>query len=462
MGTEPGRADRNGAPTALRYGLASLGLAGLALLLLELLVGRRLAAQRQQTLATELATKIVLAELALERLTPTTLAGFGGLRLALGSSPEPTGSGSATPPEPAAPPEPGRGDASRADAVLGRQALALRSLLCPRLGRCPPVRPALRPPRGVWVGLDAPLEAAWLFVPLPPLPGWPPDPLLLALALGIGGLGSGLLYLNQEVRRPLARLSQAVGRVSLRPSGAEPLALEGSPAVRQLTERFNGMVERLERSGREQATMLAGIAHDLRSPLTRLRLRLDLTPATGLAAADCRRGLRDLEALERITRQFLHYAGQDGDEPPLTVALDGLVAELASLADPAPVELALEPLQRVVRPTTLARAVANLIDNALAHGAPPLRLELAAEGPSGFVITVWDRGPGLANDAWARALEPFQRLDPSRANQGHCGLGLAIAARIASDHGGGLEMRRGAAGFGVALHGQSHPLTSAP
>jgi len=456
MGPEPERPART-VPPALRYGLVGLGLAGLALLLLELLLGRRLAAQRQQSLATELASTIVLAELALERLTPATLAGFGGLRLALGSNPEPAGRRSALPPGSAAPPEGGR-----ADPALERQALALRSQLCSRLGRCPPVRPSLHPPRGVWVGLDAPLEAAWLFVPLPPLPGWPPDPLLLALAFGIGGLGSGLHYLNQEVRRPLTRLSQAVARVSLRANGAEALALEGSPAVRQLTGRFNTMVERLERSGREQATMLAGIAHDLRSPLTRLRLRLDLAPAAGLAAADCKRGLRDLEALERITRQFLHYAGQDGNEPPVPVALDGLVAELASLADPAPVELDLEPLQRVVRPTTVARAVANLIDNALAHGAPPLRLELAAEGPCGFVITVWDRGPGLADDAWARALEPFQRLDPSRTNQGHCGLGLAIAERIARDHGGALEARRGAAGFGVALHGQSHPRTSSP
>jgi two-component system osmolarity sensor histidine kinase EnvZ len=461
MGTESGPADPRGL-AALRYGLAGLGLAALALVLLELLLGRRLAAQRQQTLAAELAAKIVLAELALERLTPATLAGIGGLHLALGRNPEASGRTSALPPDPAAPPEAGRGDARRADPALGRQALALRTLLCPRLGRCPSVRPALHPPRGVWVALDAPLEEAWLFVPLTPLPGWPPDPLLLALALGIGGLGSGLLYLNQEVRRPLARLSQAVGRVSLQPSGPEPLALEGSPAVRQLTARFNAMVERLERSGREQATMLAGIAHDLRSPLTRLRLRLDLAPAAGLAAADCRRGLRDLDALERITRQFLHYAGQDGDEPPVPVALDRLVAELASLADPVPLELALEPLQRVVRPTTLARALANLIDNALAHGAPPLRLDLTAEGPSGFVITVWDRGPGLAADAWERALEPFQRLDPSRTDQGHCGLGLAIAARIARDHGGGLEWRRGAAGFGVALHGRSHPLTLAP
>lgn len=454
----------------LRYGLAGLGLSTLALLLLELLLGRRLAEQRQQTLARDLAGQLVLAELALERVTPASLAEISGLRLAVGASPEPAavdplpaGAAARVPappgPAPAAPVSSSGAPASAAstDPLLRRQAADLRGRLCQRLGRCPEVRPSLGASRGVWVAIASPLEAVWLFVPLPPLPGWPPDPLLLALSLGMGGLAAGLLYLNQEVQRPLGRLGQAVARVSLQPGASTPLEPEGSAAVRRLTERFNTMVERLERSGREQATMLAGIAHDLRSPLTRLRLRLDLAPAEGLAPAECRRGLQDLGALERITRQFLHYAGQDGGEPPLSVALDGLLAELAALADPSPLALALEPLQRRVRPTTLARAIANLIDNALAHGAPPLRLELVADGTEGFRITVWDRGPGLDPAAWSRALEPFQRLDPSRPGQGHCGLGLAIAERIARDHGGRLEARRGPWGFGVALAGRSLP-----
>ena len=459
----------------LRCGLAGLGLSAAALLLLELLVGRRLVEQRQRTLASELTAKIVLAELALERLTPASLAELSGLRLAVGA--EPDGSPALSPPEafPAVPAERGgtsgqKSSAGRGlrhaappalapqaavDPLLRRQAADLRVRLCQRLGRCPPVQPALGAPRGVWVAMASPLEAVWLFVPLPPLPGWPPDPLLLALALGIGGLGAGLLYLDQEVRRPLGRLGQALEGVGLEPEASAVLRPEGSAAVRRLTHRFNAMVDRLGRSGRERATMLAGIAHDLRSPLTRLRLRLDLAPASGLPAADCRRGLADLAALERITRQFLHYAGQDRGEPPLPVALDALLSELAALADPAPLQLALEPLQRRVRPITLSRAIANLIDNALAHGAPPLRLELRADGPDGFRITVWDQGPGLAEEAWSRALEPFQRLDPSRSGQGHCGLGLAIAERIARDHGGGLEACRGPHGFGVALRGRS-------
>jgi len=165
----------------LRYGLAGLGLAALALLLLQLLVGRRLTAQRQQGLADELASRLVLSELALERLTPASLAATGDMRLAVGSSPE--GSAAAAPGASSHRQRSGSATAF-ADPLLLAQARDLRQRLCGRLGRCPRVRPALQLPRGVWVALESPLETVWLFVALPPFPGWPPDPLLLALALG--------------------------------------------------------------------------------------------------------------------------------------------------------------------------------------------------------------------------------------------------------------------------------------
>jgi len=426
------------------YGLAGLGFSALALLLLQLLLGRRLAAQRELQLSGAVAAQLVLGEVALERFTPATLAAIGGLRLVVGPDPDPRPAAAA----------PGR-RRGLADPLLQRQALALQRSLCRRLERCPAVRPARQGPRGVWVAMASPLEAVWLFAPLPPLPGWPPDPLLLALALGVGGLSSGLLHLSHAVQRPLRRLEQALAGVNLQPGLPVVVPPEGSQAVRRLTGRFNAMVERLDRAGREQTTMLAGIAHDLRAPLTRLRLRLDLAPAAGLAADDCRRSLADLAALERITSQFLRFAGLDQGEPAVVVPLAALLAEVAAAAGAVPLELALEPLERRVRPTALARAVANLLDNALAHGVPPLCLELWGEDATGFTITLWDHGPGIPASAWSRALEPFQRLDPSRGDQGHCGLGLAIAERIARDHGGGLEPRHGPRGFGVALRGRS-------
>jgi two-component system osmolarity sensor histidine kinase EnvZ len=306
----------------------------------------------------------------------------------------------------------------------------------------------------------APLETVWLFAPLPPLPGWPPDPLLLGLALGSGGLAAGLLYLALEVQRPLRRLELALAEVRVDQPGTFPLPAGGSAAVRSLTARFNGMVERLERSGRERATMLAGMAHDLRSPLTRLRLRLDLAAsADALSEADHHRSTADLNALERITHQFLLFAGAEQAEPAVLVPLHDLLAEVAALVGEVPLELDLQPLERRVRPTALARAVGNLLENALQYGTPTLRLVLRAAEPDrhGFVIEVWDRGAGIPAAAWPLALEPFQRLDAARGGQGHCGLGLAIADRIARLHGGALRRLEGGGGFGVALMGRSLP-----
>jgi two-component system osmolarity sensor histidine kinase EnvZ len=440
----------------------ALGLGALVLALLQLLVGRRLVEQRQQQLGADVATKVLLAEVALERFTPAALAEIGGLRLAVGADPEPLASRR----------DPGGVLLSTGgpDPLLRRQALDLQRQLCLRLGPCPMVRPAGQGPRGVWVRMASlseggppeatPLETVWLFAPLPPLPGWPPDPLLLGLALASGGLGAGLVYLALEVQRPLGRLEQALAEVRFDQLGTLPLPAGGSAAVRSLTARFNGMVERLERSGSERATMLAGIAHDLRSPLTRLRLRLDLAPsAHGLTEADRNCSTADLNALERITRQFLLFAGAGQGEPAVLVPLHGLLAEVAALAGDVPLVLDLQPLERRLRPTALARAVANLLENALQYGTPPLRLVLrpAAPEPHGYVIEVWDRGAGISAAAWPMALEPFQRLDAARGGQGHCGLGLAIADRIARQHGGDLRRLEGGGNFGVALTGRSLP-----
>jgi two-component system osmolarity sensor histidine kinase EnvZ len=398
-----------------RYGLAGLGIALGVLALFELSLGRRLAEQRQRQLGAELAAQLQLGEVALERFTPTTLERISGLRLAMGPWPE------AGPPPAAGP-----------DSPLGRQLADLHSQLCRRLGRCPVLVPAGAAGPGVWVEMVSPLETVWLFAPLQPLPGWPPDPLLASLALGIGGLGAGLLYLSLEVQRPLGRLERAMAQVGLDPQGTLPLVPVGSRAVRGLTARFNGMVGRLERSGRERTTMLAGIAHDLRAPLTRLRLRLDLVAASiGQPEAERRRSEADLESLERITSQFLLFAGAERAEPPLLVPLAELVAEVAVLAGSLPLELDLQPLQRWVQPTALARALANLLDNAISHGAPPLQLVLrpaadagpGVDGGEGFVVEVWDGGPGIPAAAWPLALEPFQRLDRARGGRGQCGLG---------------------------------------
>jgi two-component system osmolarity sensor histidine kinase EnvZ len=434
----------------LGYAAIAAAAAVLSLLLLETLLDRRFEQARLRQLGSEVSGRLLLGEVALERFSPAALAELGGLRLAVGDRPEPVAGAAPRWPE---------------DRRLRRQAEGLRGEICRRLPRCPLVWPARAPGRGVWVEMASPLESVWLFVPLPPLHPWPPDPLLLGVGLASGSLAAGLLYLHLEVRRPLGQLEAALAQLGLEERPAA-VAARGNPAVRALTARFNAMVVRLEATSRERAAMLAGIAHDLRSPLTRLRLRLALAERAPMGAAELALAEADLTALERITRQFLVFAGAEAAEPALVVPLEQLLAEVAAGLEVGadagvverPLALDLPPLERCVRPAALARAIANLLDNAVVHGRPPLRLALRPWGESGFEIQVWDGGEGLPERDWERARQPFQRLDPARGGQGHCGLGLAIAEAVARDHGGGLLRLESAPGFGVGLRGRSLPV----
>jgi two-component system osmolarity sensor histidine kinase EnvZ len=433
-----------GAPLAawrrrLGYGATTAGFTALALLLLQLLLAQRLEQQQRRQLANQVAGSVLLAELGLERFNPAALADLSGMRLAVGPRPP----AAATPGQPA-------------PLALRLQAEVLRNDLCRRLSHCPLVWPTgpVGRGRGAWVELQSPLETVWLFAPMAPRHGWPPDPQLASLALVAGGLASLLLFLALEVQRPLRRLEGALAQVGLDSDQPQPplVAPGGTAAVRRLTQRFNAMLNRIEGTGRERRTMLAGLAHDLRSPLTRLRLRLASSgPLTG---DERRRAEADLAALERITRQFLQFVGAETQEEPVWVPLEALVAEAANGVEK--VELDLEPMGRCVLPIALGRAIANLLDNAETHGQPPLRLVLRSVGQEGFGIEVWDGGPGIAEADWERALQPFQRLDPARSGVGHSGLGLAIAERVAQAHGGSLErLAPPQGGFAVVFRGRS-------
>ena len=423
-------------PAPARYALVGAGVSALVLAVLQTLLAQRLERAQIAQMGPEVAFNLRLAELALDRLPPEALARLSGLPLRVGERPPVS-----------------------TDTRLRLQAEELRRHLCRRLDPCPPVLPATAQVPGLWVEVLSPLEPVWLLSPLGPARRWPPDPLLLGVSLLAGSISASLLFLWWEVQRPLAQLERGLEQVGGRAPDPAPLSPQGAKAVRRLTGHFNAMVRRLAEGERDRATMLAGIAHDLKSPLTRLRLRLGLTRP---AEDDRQRAEADLDALERITAQFLLFAGGGDSEQPVLLPLDQWLAELTAALDPADLALDLEPLERCIQPTALGRAVSNLMDNALSHGRPPLRLVLRAEAspagaPPGYRLEVWDRGPGIPEAAWPQALQPFQRLDQARGGSGHCGLGLAIAARVAAAHGGGLSMQRTAEGFAVVLRGRSLP-----
>jgi two-component system osmolarity sensor histidine kinase EnvZ len=399
-----------------------------SLLLFRAVLGARLEQSQVQESANILAHNIGLSELALERYPPEAVSKLNGYRLVVTNDPTTTSGPQRTNPDP----------------QLGRQQDLLRSLLCQRLGHCPELRAERQPERGLWIRLASPLEPVWLFFPLPTARLLSRDPLLLSLSLITGSVMAGGLFLVVEVRRPIRRLVKAMAQVNSGSDG-QPAPAQGAQEVRQLSEQFNAMLVRLQDSERERQTMLAGIAHDLNAPLTRMRLRLgdsgelgspakplllDPTSQTKLSA--------DLDSLGRITQQFLLYAGSLNREPFVVVPLDSLLQELCARYDDAALTLDLESLEASVQPIALGRAISNLIDNALDYGEPPLELRLRAQGGDRYVVEVRDHGPGIPQTSLARALEPFQRLDRARRGEGHCGLGLAIVERTAKTHAGQL------------------------
>lgn len=410
----------------LAYAAVGLGLWLLSLLLVQTLLSRRLARSQMVQLGSEVAFSLRLGELALESYPMDGVAELSGLELAEDH-----------------PPPGARG---------GAEAEALHAELCSQLGFC---REVVAAGGSLWVEVVSPFETAWLAVAIPAPRRWPPDPLSLILSLGAAGLGLATLVLSLEVQRPLRQLETSLQQLGTS-QDPEPLPERGTLAVRQITRRFNGLLERLRLDRQERATMLAGIGHDLNSPITRLRLRLHLAEGQTMSAADNAKAQGDLDALERITSQFIAFARGDAEETPVLVDLAALLAEVAGQSGLAPLSLELEALQAEVRPIALARAVGNLLSNAAHHGRPPYRLTLRPRGQEGFTIAVSDAGEGIPEELWDQALQPFRRLDEARGGDGHCGLGLAIAQRVALDHGGGLFCEHPIqGGFTLGLRGRS-------
>lgn len=396
-----------------------------------------------------LAHNIGLSELALESYPPTAVSRFNGYRLQVVQTPS-----------------------SRLlvkDSALLRQMTLLRNLLCPRLGHCPELWPQSNPQRGIWIRLASTLEPVWLFFPVPSLSPLSTDPLILSLSLLSASFIACALFLLVEVRRPIVVLAKAMGFVGSA-GNCNPAPILGAPEVRLLSHHFNAMLARLQASEQDRQSMLAGIAHDLNSPLTRLRLRLFARDPGHMGILLDSQGLAkiaaDLDALERITQQFLFFAGSGTSEPFVEVPLDHLLAELCGRYDTNQILLDLEHLQAWVQPIALGRAIGNLIDNALEYGQQPVALKLVALADDRYDIDVVDAGSGIPESLRDLVLEPFQRLDPARRGGGHCGLGLAIAHRIAQAHGGHLKLEAASTGdppgLCASFQGRQRPSMAGP
>ena len=269
--------------------------------------------------------------------------------------------------------------------------------------------------------------------PPPPAPVPLLAPLLFLAAISI----SLFIWTALRIVAPLSRFSAAVEKFGLA-GQAEPLAAEGPAEIRLATAAFNRMSDRITRLIDDRTQMMMAISHDLRTPLTRLRLR-----AEEVSGEDARRGfLRDIELMDSsISEAVTSLRHVSAREALVRADLPSLVESICS--DFADAGFAIEyigpdRLAATVRPHALTRAVTNLVQNATKYGTRTV-VRLRQEGKTA-VIDVEDDGPGVRDSQKLAVLEPFYRSDPARQDPGGFGLGLAIAFEVARDHGGILTL----------------------
>ncbi|MDX5363997.1 MAG: HAMP domain-containing protein [Pseudazoarcus pumilus] len=236
--------------------------------------------------------------------------------------------------------------------------------------------------------------------------------------------------------RSLARAAQMVG------SGRKPPALaeDGPQEIAIVTRAFNQMTGDLARNEAERALILAGVSHDLRTPLARLRLGIEMT---GAPDEDVAPMISDIEEMDRIIGQFLDFGRGEPSTPMETIDLSAMIESLIEPHRQRGVTIHFDSpgvLRAPARVLPLRRAVSNLIDNALRYAEnSPIDLRVWRES-SFACIEVADRGPGIPPQEVERLRRPFTRLEAARSDTKGAGLGLAIIDRVMRSHDGRLDL----------------------
>lgn len=299
----------------------------------------------------------------------------------------------------------------------------------------------------LWVSFFIGNEEFWVALPKEHI-ARPASQILLVWGSLIFGLAMlGAYFIARQVAYPLQQLAQAAQQVG---QGAtlQPLPERGAHEIVTVTRAFNQMSADLTANERERALVLAGISHDLRTPLTRVRLAaefiVDETLREGLAA--------DVEQMDTVIQQFLNYARLDENEVVTQLNIKSLVCEVAERFEQQAKSLTLElhdvPMLQV-RPLLLKRALSNLLDNAIKHGGGKISLLLKQEGNQ-VILAITDCGTGIPTAQHEAVKRPFARLETSRSNVTGTGLGLAIVERTARLHGGEFNLGNSAEGGLVA------------
>jgi two-component system osmolarity sensor histidine kinase EnvZ len=269
--------------------------------------------------------------------------------------------------------------------------------------------------------------------------------LFVMFAVGAGLLALlGAYLIQRRVNHPLHALANAAAQIGR--GQVQAISLEGLPIeIAQVATSFNQMASALETAERERALMLAGVSHDLRTPLAKLRLATEIL-AEGSEPELIAGMVRNIGTADAIIGQFIDFARVGNDEALQLCELNELVSDLAATADRKLVKLELGKLSPLTcRPLALRRAIANLLENALRHGGdnsndtagPPVTMRTEQDSNQ-VCISIRDHGNGIPPQDMERLRQPFTRLEAARNGQSGAGLGLAIVERIARMHQGQL------------------------
>jgi two-component system osmolarity sensor histidine kinase EnvZ len=294
-------------------------------------------------------------------------------------------------------------------------------------------------PNEFWLilpGERARQSVPWLWM------GWGSLVTLLTLAMA--------WLLASRISRHLAHMANAARQVGQRLT--PPTIPETGPdELRSLARAFNRMSSELQQQEKERTEILAGISHDLRTPLARIRLEAELSLPEGSAQEGM---IADVNLMDAIIGQFLDYARGKEEAALEEVDPAGLLTEIAQRSQSVGFALTLSIDQLppdtpvLLKRHMVARAIENLLGNARKYGQPPVTLEGVLR--DGWLeISVSDCGPGIPESEFERLKRPFTRLESARSEASGTGLGLAIVERVAKSHNGQLELRAAKGGTGL-------------
>lgn len=279
-------------------------------------------------------------------------------------------------------------------------------------------------------------------------------PLQLGFTLGgvLLALLGAALWFARRLTQPLSQLSQAVETVAAGKHPA-PLTEDGPSEIAQVARNVNKMAANLERLETDRRTMLAGISHDIRTPLTRLRLASEMAVTDPKNRADM---IEDIGEIDRIVTQFLDFARGEPSESAQPMRVADALAHVLSRANALGLDVTrngdtteVDALEINVFPAAFERMFINLIENAHRYGKPPVQLAAIRDGAM-LEITVIDHGAGIAPADEERLKQPFVRGDQARGGAMGAGLGLAIVDRLAKWHDASFNIARRAGGGNAA------------